>query len=159
LRDKITPVLLFGIGKSEEHRADNLRRKYPNYKCLFPLIDSPMTNNEMGEIIEADWRISIPRMYKLGFSHANCGGRCVRGGHKHWAQLYRTWTERYLEVEAIENEFMEKINPNVTILTKTIARHKQPMTLKEFRRELMWNLFTYLEYENEDEEICSICMI
>ncbi len=154
----ITPILLFGIGKNEEHRADKLKRKYPNYKCLFPMIDEPMTNEEMTAIIEGEWGIKIPRMYRLNFSHANCGGRCVRGGHKHWAQLYRIWPDRYLEVEAIENEFREKINPNVTILTRTVAGHKQPMTLKEYRKELEWNLFTYLDYEDDEDEICAVCV-
>lgn len=159
LKDEgITPILLFGIGKHEEHRADSLKNKYPNYKCLFPLIDEPMTNEEIKQAVESEWRIRIPRMYELNFSHANCGGRCVRGGHKHWAQLYQIWPERYREVEAIEEEFRRKINPNVTILTKTIHGHKTPMTLKEFRKEMEWNLFNYLDYEDEEEEICAVCM-
>lgn len=158
LRDEVTPILLFGIGKHEEHRADGLEKKYPNYKCIFPMVEEPMTNDEMKEVIENDWHIKIPRMYDLKFSHANCGGRCVRGGHKHWAQLYRTWPERYKEVELIEEEFRREINQNVTILTRTIGGQKQPLTLKEFRKELEWNLFNYLNYEDEEEEVCAVCM-
>ena len=152
----ITPVLLFGIGQHEEHRADNLKKKYPNYKCLFPMVEEPMDNEEMKQIIEKDWGIRIPRMYELKFAHANCGGRCVRGGHKHWEQLYRIWPDRFMEVEAIEEEFRREINPNVTILTRTIAGHKQPLTLREFRKELEWNLFENLD--DEEEEVCAVCV-
>lgn len=154
----ITPILLFGIGAQEEHRAISLINKYPNYKCLFPMIEEPMSNEEMTKIIENDWGIKVPRMYELKFSHANCGGRCVRGGHKHWAQLYYIWPHRYQEVEAIENEFRCKINPNVTILTKTINGNKRPMTLKEFRKEMEWNLFNYMDFEDEEEEVCAVCV-
>lgn len=153
----VTSILLFGIGKHEEHRADSLKKKYPNYKCLFPLVEEPMTNEEMVKIIEGEWGIRIPRMYRLKFSHANCGGRCVRGGHKHWKQLYDIWPERFKEVEEIEEEFRRVINPNVTILTRTVRGHKQPLTLREFREELEWNLFQGVEDE-EEEEICSVCM-
>lgn len=156
--EDIAPNILFGIGKHEEHRAVDLSNKYPNYKCLFPLVDEPMTNESIAKIVETEWGIEIPRMYKLNFSHANCGGRCVRGGHKHWAQLYQIWPDRYREVEAIEDEFRKKINPNVTILTRIIHGHKQPMTLKEYRKEMEWNLYNYLNYEDEEEEICAVCM-
>lgn len=158
--DGITPIILFGIGKHEEHRAFDLRNKYPNYKCLFPMVSEPMTNESMTKVIEGEWDIKVPRMYALNFSHANCGGRCVRGGHRHWAHLYQVWPERYREVEAIEEEFRAEINPNVTILTRTIKGHKLPMSLKEFRKEMEWNLFQYLEYEEEEEEeeVCAVCV-
>jgi len=152
------PVLLFGIGDQEAHRADSLTKKYPNYKCIFTMVEEPMTNDEMKEIIENDWKIRIPRMYGLGFSHGNCAGRCVRGGHKHWAQLFRIWPERYLEVEAIENEFRKKVNIGVSILTRTINGVKRPLTLKEFRKELEWNLFDYQDFDEEEENVCAVCV-
>ncbi len=157
--EEIVPSLIFGIGSQEEERAYNLKQKYPNYRCLFPMIEEPLTNTEMTNVIEDQWGIQVPRMYKLGFSHANCGGRCVRGGLKHWAHLFHTWPERYLEAEGIEREFQCKVNPDVTILTRTIKGQKYPLSLKKYRKQLEWNLFDYLNYEDDEEEICSMCVI
>ena len=45
-----------------------------------------------------NWGIEIPRLYRMGFAHNNCGGRCFRQGHRGWRLLYRVMPERYFEV-------------------------------------------------------------
>jgi hypothetical protein len=42
-----------------------------------------------------------PELYRLGFPHFNCGGRCVRAGITHWVHLYHT---RRAAFEEWENE-------------------------------------------------------
>ena len=46
--------------------------------------------------------LKIPGLYRLGFPHNNCGGRCVRAGISHFVHLYRVLPERFLEWEREE---------------------------------------------------------
>lgn len=55
-----------------------------------------VTKEEM--LSELDQRgIEIPRLYKLGFSHNNCGGMCIRVGQAHFINLLKTMPERFEE--------------------------------------------------------------
>jgi len=130
---KVKPILYFGIGIDEEHRALNITSRYSPVECRFPLLDKPITKNEMWWTCEQGWGIKVPRMYEMGFTHANCGGRCIKGGHEHFKTLYRVWPERYAEVEDIERRFREQINPNIAILRDRTGGGRRYITLTEFR--------------------------
>lgn len=160
LRDKenLEPILYFGIGPHEEHRAVNLKEFYEHFpiepiETRFPLLDKDRRDIDVKAIIQYEWGIKLPRMYTLademakegnenakilvkngihGFSHANCGGRCVRGGFQHYAILYALWPDRYKEQEEMEENFRKKFNKDVSILKK----NKKPFTLKEYRELL-----------------------
>lgn len=134
--ENVEPILYFGIGPHETHRALNLRHFYGHMgiepiECRFPLIETFTEEPDVRKIITEEWNINLPRMYKLGFSHANCGGRCVRGGFHHYAQLYKIWPERFMQQEEMEERFREKFQKNVSILKK----NKKPYTLKELRKK------------------------
>lgn len=153
LRDEqnLEPILYFGIGPHEAHRAENLTEFYKHYpiepiETRFPMIDTFTEDINVKEIIEKDWGIKLPRMYNIaeqlrpdlaakgitGFSHANCGGRCVRGGFQHYALLYSIWPDRYKEQEEMEERFRKHFDKNVSILKKDGG----PYTLKEYREYL-----------------------
>jgi hypothetical protein len=53
------------------------------------------------------WGVNLPRMYALGFSHANCAGICIKAGRGHYATLYKVWPHKYAEIERIEREINE----------------------------------------------------
>ncbi len=140
------PILFFGIGPHEKHRAVNLKDFYEHFplepvETRFPLIEIYKGDVDAKTIIENEWKIKLPNMYHLGFSHANCGGRCVRGGFKHYALLYKVWPERYKEQEDMEEKFRNKFNKNVSILKK----EKGPYTLKQLRERFVIEP-EYLEY-------------
>lgn len=139
LRDKhnLEPILYFGIGPHESHRADNLREFYKHYplepiETRFPMIETFREDIDAKSIIENEWGIKLPRMYEMGFSHANCGGRCVRGGFGHYALLYKVWPERYKEQEEMEENFRKHFEKDVSILKKNGG----PYTLKEYREQM-----------------------
>jgi 3'-phosphoadenosine 5'-phosphosulfate sulfotransferase (PAPS reductase)/FAD synthetase len=48
--------------------------------------------------------LNPPRMYSMGYKHANCGGRCVKQGRGDWIRTLENFPERYLEVETWEWE-------------------------------------------------------
>lgn len=139
LRDEhnLEPILYFGIGPHETHRSDRLKEFYAHnplepIETRFPMIEKFVPDEEIKDIIENGWSIKLPRMYELGFTHANCGGRCVRGGFEHYAQLYKIWPHQYQEQEEMEERFRKHFEKNVSIL----KAEGKPFTLREYR-ELM----------------------
>jgi hypothetical protein len=134
----LEPVLYFGIGPHEKHRAESLIYHYEHFplepvKCEFPMIDSISSEVKARYIIENEWNIKLPRMYELGFHHANCAGRCVRGGYHHYANLYFIWPDVYKQQEDMEERFRTEFNLDVSIMKK----NGKPYTLKEHRENVL----------------------
>lgn len=140
-------------------KAAGIRSFYAHFplepiETRFPLIETLREDIDAKGIIKYEWGIELPRMYtaaveaaklednilaqKLvakginGFSHANCGGRCVRGGFQHYATLYAIWPDQYKEQEDMENRFREHFNKDVSILKKNGG----PYTLKQYREDM-----------------------
>lgn len=158
LRDfhNLEPILYFGIGPHESHRADNLKEFYAHnpiepVETRFPMIDTFREDIDVKAIIENEWGIELPRMYDLGFSHANCAGRCVRGGFQHYALLYKVWPDQYQLQEEMEENFRKHFDRNVSIL----KRNGKPYTLKEYRKRMdEEGLEEFLKMEDEDVVPC-----
>ncbi|RCW63394.1 hypothetical protein [Saliterribacillus persicus] len=161
-------------------KAAGIRSFYEHYpiepiESRFPLIETHRKDLDAKGIIENEWGIKLPRMYTVaveeaekgnehakllvdnkvyGFSHANCGGRCVRGGLQHYATLYALWPDQYKEQEDMEvrfNEYFEK-ESFVTILKKNGTGY----SLKNFREEMeKEGIEKYLF--SEDETIPCVC--
>lgn len=159
LRDQgYEPILYFGIGPHERHRQENLTEFYAHQalepvETRFPLIDSNLKDMDLKAIIENEWKIKLPEMYYLGFSHANCGGRCVRGGLNHYEHLYKTWPDVYKQQEEMENRLRELLG-NVTIL----KRDSKPLTLKQYREELEAGIRVNNMNPEENETIPCVCV-
>lgn len=133
----LEPILYFGIGRHEQHRSVNLKSFYEHYplepvETRFPLITTFREEVDAKSIIQEKWGIKLPIMYELGFSHANCGGRCVRGGFQHYAQLLQIWPDVYREQEEMEEQFRQHFDKDVSIL----KRNGGPYTLREYRKLL-----------------------
>lgn len=132
------PIIYFGIGPNERHRAESLTHHYTHLpldpvEVRFPMIDSVNTDLKAKYIIENEWGIKLPRMYHLGFHHANCGGKCVRAGMHHFGNLYLVWPDRYKEFEEMEERFRSKFNLDVSMM----KRNGGPFTLKQLREETL----------------------
>lgn len=155
------PILYFGIGPHEKHRARNLTDFYMHMpleptETRYPMIDIFRSDVDAKHIISSEWGIKLPRMYELGFSHANCKGRCVRGGLHHYANLYRVWKDVYLEQEQMEEDFREFIGKNVSM----IKRKGMPYTLKEYRETVLEKMSEeeLEEYsKKEDDTVPCVC--
>lgn len=130
------PIIYFGIGPHEKHRAESLTNHYTHLpldpvEVRFPMINSIASDLKAKMVIEHEWGIKLPRMYELGFHHANCGGKCVRAGMHHFANLYLIWPDRFAEFEDMEERFRQKFNLDVSMMKKNSG----PYTLKQFREE------------------------
>lgn len=100
-----------------------------------PLMEPPLI--QKAELLGL-WRsrgIEPPRLYDLGFAHANCGGACVRAGQAQWALLWRTDPELYLRWEAEEETTRALIGKDVAILRDRSGGEHHPLTLRRFRQE------------------------
>lgn len=122
-------VLYMGIDWTETHRCEAIKRNYLPYKVEFPMCEKPYIDKpDMLNILKADG-IEIPRLYKLGFSHNNCKGCCVKAGIGQYRNLYFKDKITYLEMENKEAMFRIKWDKDVSIL----KRKGKTFTLRELR--------------------------
>lgn len=129
-------ILYLGIDWTEQHRKEAPTKNWFPYPVEFPLCEEPYIN-KIDIIKDLENRgIEIPRLYKKGFSHNNCGGFCVRAGQGHFITLLREMPERYKYHEEKEQEMREFLDrDDVSILTRTKNGIKENLTLKQLREE------------------------
>ena len=92
-------TVLLGLDWSEQHRMIAPKKNYesiPGVSVDFPLMWKPYDFDVFQTV--KSWGIEIPRLYKMGFPHNNCGGRCVRQGISEWQRLKVHFPERFAEV-------------------------------------------------------------
>lgn len=128
-------TVYLGFDWTEEHRLIAHRSHSP-WHVEAPLCDPPyLTKAQMLEAFRAIG-IEPPRLYAMGFSHANCGGACVRGGQAQWELLLRVNPSRYREWEAEEHETRVMLGKDVTILRDRARGTSTPLSLRSFRERL-----------------------
>lgn len=129
-------VLYVGIDWTEIHRLEKIKINWSPYEIQAPLCEEPyISRGEMSEQLKS-LGIKQPRLYDLGFSHNNCGGFCVKAGQGHFKNLYEKMPERYLYHERKEQEMIEFLGKNVSILRRQKNNKKFPLTLRELRKEI-----------------------
>lgn len=142
LKDNFKPeecILYLGIDWTEEHRTKAPRKHWHPYHVEFPMCNEPyVTKDEMLKELE-NLGIEQPRLYKMGFSHNNCGGFCVRAGQGHFANLLKQMPDLYKYHENKEEEMREFLKKDVSILRRTRNGKRFNLTLKQLREELESN--------------------
>jgi 3'-phosphoadenosine 5'-phosphosulfate sulfotransferase (PAPS reductase)/FAD synthetase len=133
--DPETTTIITGIAFDEVHRIENLRKIAPPWNYIAPLCDKPW----MSKAETLDWAkregIEPPRMYDMGFAHANCGGFCIKAGQKSFALLLEKFPERYAWHEEEEEKMRQKVG-NHSILRCRKGGVSKPLTLREFRERI-----------------------
>lgn len=133
-------ILYLGIDWTEEHRTRAPRENWAPYRVEFPMCEEPylMKDDMLAELEKLG--IEIPRLYKMGFSHNNCGGFCCRAGHGHFANLLNKLPDRFAQYEALEQEFRERFGKDVSMMKKTKTtkgvRKTFPYTLRQLREDI-----------------------
>lgn len=127
-------IIYVGIDWTESDRLDSIERNYRPYEVDAPLLWPPYPFPSKPDIIQmlATHNIRPPRLYDLGFAHANCGGFCVRSGLAHLKNLYTKMPERYAYHEEQEQITREALGKPVTVY----RQKGQPITMKQFREQL-----------------------
>jgi 3'-phosphoadenosine 5'-phosphosulfate sulfotransferase (PAPS reductase)/FAD synthetase len=139
LEDNFDPadtIIYLGFDWTEEHRYTKSVEPWRPWTIAAPLMDPPYLTKH--QILDAmrDRGIEPPRLYRLGFSHANCGGGCVRGGQVEWRRLLHAIPERYAEWELEEEETRAVLDKDVSILRDRTGDTTTPLTLRDFRLRL-----------------------
>jgi 3'-phosphoadenosine 5'-phosphosulfate sulfotransferase (PAPS reductase)/FAD synthetase len=127
-----------GFDFTELHRVKRTREHYEKlgYIVDFPLLWEPIEYRDYGEISRADWGVEPPYMYKLGYSHANCGGLCIKQGQGDWIRTLINDPEKYQEIELWEKKMRDhEVRRNYAIQrTKKGGNGSyRPLTLEELR--------------------------
>jgi len=130
-----TATVALGLDWTEPHRIERAQARWraDGFGTLFPLADKPymLKSDYMAEARRLG--IDPPKMYALGFEHANCGGCCVKGGQGQWARARVAFPDRY-DWHARQEELTRKhLGSNVTVLRDRIGGDTKPLTLAEFR--------------------------
>jgi 3'-phosphoadenosine 5'-phosphosulfate sulfotransferase (PAPS reductase)/FAD synthetase len=136
------PILVLGIDYTESERLIRAKENNKTYEVIAPLCDEPLiSHNDKLKIIK-DYGIEIPRLYKMGFPHNNCGGFCVRAGLSQFKLLREKFPERFdwhkeqqnklvLDNPKLDRPFLRKVvNKELTYISldkfdKTITEHQE----------------------------------
>lgn len=129
-------IIYIGIDWSEEHRYTQTIDRWKPYTIKAPLCDPPYADKEDLMGLLAAQGIEVPRLYKMGFPHNNCGGFCIKAGRKQFAHLLELMPERYAYHEEMEEKFRETFQKDVAILTTMKDYQKTPYTLKQLRLDI-----------------------
>ena len=126
----------FGLDWTESHRLERLKERKKPWRVESYMNEAPfMDKNQMLEWLTKEG-IEVPRLYKLGFAHNNCGGFCFKSGQAQFEKLLRTMPERYAFHEAWEEKMRGVVGEGHSILTIQRQGLSHNITLKEFRERL-----------------------
>lgn len=127
-----------GIDCSEEHRLPPVRdRNKPFvYRSILIERDIFLTPDSKVEWCKTH-NITLPALYRRGFSHNNCGGFCVKAGQAHFAKLYKEMPDRYLHHEEQQEALMRAVPTVKPFLRKTVNGKLKYLTLKEYRLQFL----------------------
>lgn len=104
------PITVYiGYNWTEPHRMKPTRANYASIgvECVFPLVEWNPIETRTPERIAVAWGVPLPRMYRLGYSHHNCGGRCVKQGIGDWRRTLIHFPDRFEEVATWESRMRE----------------------------------------------------
>lgn len=152
--------VILGFDWTEEHRFKRAAPRHAPYVAEAPLCDPPLREKAtlLDELVERGH--TVPRLYRVGgFSHNNCGGFCVKGGHATFRRLLEVFPDRYAYHERREQELRAFLDADVAIL-----RHRsgplegQALTLRDFRLGLEAKAHarpTLFVYDQTDRGSCA----
>lgn len=134
--DPADTVVYLGFDWTEEHRLAAALKPWEPWTVSAPLMAPPFLTK--WQIIDTHRARGIEpcRLYLEGFSHANCGGACVRGGQAQWALLHSAHPDRFRLWEAEEEQTRAMLGKDVAILRDRTGGESRPLTLRSFRERI-----------------------
>jgi hypothetical protein len=140
--DPSETVCYVGIDWSESHRftggagKPGIRARMAAMGWTFeaPLCEKPWLISQDTDRMYAEAGIRKPRLYVLGFPHNNCGGFCVKAGHRAFRLLHRVLPQRFAYHAGQEREAMQAIGTDATVLRDRDLGASTRLTLQDFAK-------------------------
>jgi len=132
--DKENHIFVLGIDWTEAHRIEAPQRNWSPNKVIAPLIDDLKYDKQLVFDYMGKNNIDVPLLYKLGFNHNNCGGRCIKAGQGHWINVLKKYPERFNEMKKFENKMRIKIG-DYSYLKKQTNCKKTTYTLEQLEND------------------------
>lgn len=129
-------IIYLGFDWTEMNRFEKAQKAWLPYIIKAPLCKPPYLDKENMKHTLKDDGIELPRLYKLGFQHNNCGGGCVKAGLGHFKHLYENLPEVYKQWEDNEQMMRDYLQRDITILRRTKNKVRYNITLKQLREEI-----------------------
>jgi hypothetical protein len=130
-------TVCLGLDWRETDRMDSPRQNYEVIEGVtvdYPLTWEPIEQGNYFDLVEKEWGIKTPQLYADGFTHNNCGGRCVKQGQQEFILLRHHYRERFNEVRDWEAAQRAAGNEH-TILRRNINRKPVPLTLADLETQ------------------------
>ena len=124
-----------GLTWEEEHRQVRIAARKLPWVYLAPLCEAPYLSKAQTLALALDAGLQPPRLYDMGFSHANCGGGCVKAGIGHFANLLDKLPHVYEEWEQNENAMRVQLG-DVSMLKDRRGGEAKPLPLTQLRRRI-----------------------
>lgn len=171
LRGQGTFTICLGYNVDETHRTkkrywwhryngkprkpQGYARRFAHAHESYPLLWQPEIWD--GFTIVRRWGIEIPKLYREGFSNNNCGGKCWRGGLRHWARLRVIRPKSYAHVQGFETMMQERHGIKHTILRDQSGGAVTPMTLATFANRVDAGEFSVKPPVFQEDLFACIC--
>lgn len=126
-------TLHLGIDWQEAHRTEAIVAGWSPRKVEFPLMWEPWLSRPDFFALAQKEGLKPPRLYDMGFAHANCGGFCVKAGHSAFAHLLKHFPDLYAYHEKKEQEMRDYLDKDIAIMRDRRGGKSRPMTMEEFR--------------------------
>jgi Phosphoadenosine phosphosulfate reductase family len=153
-------TVYLGIDWTEIHRLDRARPRWAEqgWHIESPLCEPPYYHKTDGQAWLDSVRIKRPALYDMGFSHANCGGGCVKAGIGQFRSLLLKDRKWYINWwEAGEEKVRAYLGKNVAILRDRRGGTTRPLPLRILRQRIDSDNGVYAD---EDEgNGCGVCFL
>ena len=120
VKSNLPCTVYLGMDWTEFHRTIKPTKNYNSIgaEVDYPLLWNPkqLKRDYMDEV--KSWGIDIPELYRLGFTHNNCGGRCIRQGQIYWKKLKEVLPERFDQMNQWEKKQRKKLGDHTIIRDK-----------------------------------------
>jgi hypothetical protein len=165
LETQSKPITIhIGYDFTEIDRCEKTQRAYEKlgHSVDFPLLWQPYEYRRYSVIAREEWGIEPPLMYSLGYTHANCGGRCVKQGQGDWIRTLINFPERYMAAEDWEEGMRAQGEPwsNYAICKDQSNGEVTAITLREIRKryeESMKNKIPLNLAQLDYRSACVVC--
>jgi hypothetical protein len=137
---ELNTVIYVGMDWEEGDRLAKMRVAKPQWRIEAPMQWEPIWDKQRMVTEAEKVGIRIPRLYRLGFPHNNCGGRCVAAGISHFVHLNHVLPDKNLEWEREEIYTQEVLKQRgiegFTVLKDRRGGVKRPLSLRQLRERI-----------------------